>query len=128
MAVSRDQVMQALFDLLKVSSSFVTVGRRLVDPENVASDEKPAFFLVEHEDEFKKDLPDQPLVQTMTALAFLYIDTGTDQILGAHLLGPGYSELINTFGLAIKLGLTTRQLRSTTATYPSIGSDLGSLL
>ena len=31
-------------------------------------------------------------------------------------------------GLAIKLGLTTRQLKSATATYPSLGSDLGSLL
>ncbi|WP_104082848.1 NAD(P)/FAD-dependent oxidoreductase [Cryobacterium sp. Y11] len=56
------------------------------------------------------------------------IDTATDQILGAHLFGPDYAELINTFGLAIKLGLTTRQLKSTTATYPSIGSDLGSML
>lgn len=63
-----------------------------------------------------------------TAAAKVIIDTRTDQILGAHLLGPGYSELINTFGLAIKLGLTTRQLRSATATYPSLGSDLGSLL
>ena len=63
-----------------------------------------------------------------TAAAKIIIDTDTDQILGAHLLGPGYSELINTFGIAIKLGLTTRQLKSTTATYPSLGSDLGSLL
>ena len=56
------------------------------------------------------------------------LDKATDQILGAHLLGPGYSEVINTFGLAIKLGLTTRQLKSATATYPSVGSDLGSML
>jgi glutathione reductase (NADPH) len=52
----------------------------------------------------------------------------TDRILGAQLLGPGYSELINAFGLAIKLGLMTRQLKSATATYPSVGSDLGSML
>jgi glutathione reductase (NADPH) len=58
----------------------------------------------------------------------IIIDTATDQILGAHLLGPGYSEVINIFGLAIKLGLTTRQLKSATATYPSVGSDLGSML
>lgn len=67
-------------------------------------------------------------VAETTAAAKIIIDTDTDQILGAHLLGPGYSELINTFGIAIKLGLTTRQLKSTTATYPSLGSDLGSLL
>ncbi|MBC7518174.1 MAG: NAD(P)/FAD-dependent oxidoreductase [Microbacteriaceae bacterium] len=63
-----------------------------------------------------------------TAGAKIIIDTTTDQILGAHLLGPGYAELINIFGLAIKLGLTSRQLKSMTATYPSIGSDLGSML
>lgn len=67
-------------------------------------------------------------VAETTAAAKIIIDTASDQILGAHLLGPGYSELINTFGLAIKLGLTTRQLKSDTATYPSLGSDLGSLL
>jgi glutathione reductase (NADPH) len=63
-----------------------------------------------------------------TASAKIIIDKTTDRILGAHLLGPGYAELINFFGLAIKLGLTARQLKSMTATYPSIGSDLGSML
>jgi glutathione reductase (NADPH) len=48
--------------------------------------------------------------------------------LGAHLFGPEYGELINFFGLAIKLGLTAKQLKSTTAAYPSVGSDLGSLI
>jgi len=56
------------------------------------------------------------------------VDNGTDQILGAHMMGPDYGELINTFGLAMKLGLTTRQLKSATAAYPSVGSDLGSLI
>ena len=63
-----------------------------------------------------------------TASAKIIIDKATDRILGAHLLGPGYGELINIFGLAIKLGLTSRQLKSMTATYPSIGADLGSML
>ena len=62
-----------------------------------------------------------------TAATKVIVDPATDLILGAHLLGPGYSEVINTFGLAIKLGLTTRQLKSVTATYPSVGSDLGSM-
>lgn len=56
------------------------------------------------------------------------IDPANDQIVGAHLLGPGYGELVNMFGLAIKLGLTARQLRSATAAYPTAGSDLGSML
>ena len=63
-----------------------------------------------------------------TAAAKILIDQTTDQIVGAHLLGPEYGELINTLGLAIKLGLTTRQLKSATAAYPTVGSDLGSML
>ena len=63
-----------------------------------------------------------------TAAAKILIDQSTDQIVGAHLLGPEYGELVNTLALAIKLGLTTRQLKSATAAYPTVGSDLGSML
>jgi len=63
-----------------------------------------------------------------TAAAKVLIDQSSDQIVGAHLLGPEYGELINTLGLAIRLGLTTRQLKSATAAYPTVGSDLGSML
>ncbi|MGE3192564.1 MAG: NAD(P)/FAD-dependent oxidoreductase [Dehalococcoidia bacterium] len=63
-----------------------------------------------------------------TAASKILIDRSTDQIVGAHLLGPEYSELSNTLGLAMKLGLTTRQLKSATAAYPTVGSDLGSML
>ncbi|GAB2759148.1 NAD(P)/FAD-dependent oxidoreductase [Nocardioides salsibiostraticola] len=63
-----------------------------------------------------------------TAAAKVLVDRSTDLIVGAHLLGPEYAELINPIGLAIKLGLTTRQLKSATAAYPSVGSDLGALL
>ncbi|MBX3309729.1 MAG: NAD(P)/FAD-dependent oxidoreductase [Cryobacterium sp.] len=63
-----------------------------------------------------------------TAAAKILIDKSNDHIVGAHLLGPEYGELVNTFGLAIKLGLTTRQLKSATAAYPTVGSDLGSML
>ncbi len=63
-----------------------------------------------------------------TAAAKILIDRASDQVVGAHLLGPEYGEIANTLGLAIKLGLTTRQLKSATAAYPTLGSDLGSLL
>jgi glutathione reductase (NADPH) len=63
-----------------------------------------------------------------TAAAKILIDRASDRIVGAHLLGPEYGELINFFGLAIKLDLTTRQLKSMTAAYPTVGSDLGSML
>ncbi len=63
-----------------------------------------------------------------SAAAKILIDRRSDRIVGAHLLGPEYGELINILALAIKLDLTTRQLKSMTAAYPTVGSDLGSML
>ena len=63
-----------------------------------------------------------------TAASKILVDTANDTIVGAHMLGPEYGELINVFSLAIKLGLTTRQLKSMTAAYPTVGSDLGSMI
>lgn len=63
-----------------------------------------------------------------TAAVKVLVDRADDRVVGAHLLGPGYAELVNVLGLAIRLGLTTRQLRSAAAAYPTVGSDLGSLV
>lgn len=63
-----------------------------------------------------------------TAAVKILIDKSKATIVGAHMLGPEYGELINLLGLAMKLGLTSRQLKSMTATYPSVGADLGSML
>lgn len=63
-----------------------------------------------------------------TAATKILVDRSSDRIVGGHLLGPEYGELINFLGLAMKLQLTTRQLKSMTAAYPTVGSDLGSIL
>ena len=63
-----------------------------------------------------------------TAATKILVDTANDTIVGAHMLGPEYGELVNIFSLAIKLGLTTRQLKSMPSLYPTVGSDLGSML
>ena len=63
-----------------------------------------------------------------TAAVKILVDKATDTIVGAHMLGPEYGELINFCALAMKLGLTTSQLKSMTAAYPTVGSDLGSML
>lgn len=58
----------------------------------------------------------------------ILVDKSTDRIVGAHLFGHDYAEVANTISLAMKYGLTTKQIKSTTATYPSTGSDLASML
>ncbi len=65
--------------------------------------------------------------ETAAAVKIL-MDTSTDTIVGAHMFGPEYGELINFCALAIKLKLTTRQLKSITTAYPTVTSDLGSML
>lgn len=58
----------------------------------------------------------------------IIIDNQTGAILGAHLLGPGYAELINYCGLAIRLGVKASDLKKMVAAYPTVASDLGSIL
>ena len=56
------------------------------------------------------------------------IDTDTDLILGAHLVGPNVEEVINLFALAIRHGLTASDLKSTMFGYPTGASDIGYML
>ena len=56
------------------------------------------------------------------------ISNSEGKILGAHMFGPDYAELINIFSLAIKLGLTVDQIKTMPAAYPTGASDIGSML
>ena len=48
-----------------------------------------------------------------------------DRILGAHLVGPHAEEVINLFAVAIRHGLTTKDLNATMFDYPTDASDIG---
>jgi len=54
----------------------------------------------------------------------IIVDKPTDRILGAHFVGHEGQELINVFGLAIKFGITARQLRDNIYAYPTFSSDI----
>ncbi|MDX1555282.1 MAG: NAD(P)/FAD-dependent oxidoreductase, partial [Xanthomonadales bacterium] len=56
------------------------------------------------------------------------VDEDSDQILGAHLVGPHADEVINLFALAIRHGLTAANLKSTMFAYPTGASDIGSMV
>jgi mercuric reductase len=47
----------------------------------------------------------------------LVLNAATDKLLGAHILAPEAGEMIQTAGLAIRFGLTARQLRETMFPY-----------
>ena len=56
------------------------------------------------------------------------VDENTDQVLGAHLVGPHVDETINVFALAIRHGLTAEDLKTTMFAYPTAASDVGYML
>ena len=56
------------------------------------------------------------------------VDEDRGLILGVHLVGPHVDEVINIFGLAIRHGLTARDLKSAMFAYPTGASDVGYML
>ena len=52
------------------------------------------------------------------------VEEPSDRILGAHLLGPDAAETINLFALAIKCGMTARELKSTLFAFPTFAHDV----
>lgn len=56
------------------------------------------------------------------------IEESTEQILGAHLLGPHADETINLFALAMKSGMPASELRKTIFAYPTSSSDVQYML
>lgn len=56
------------------------------------------------------------------------VEEGSERILGAHLIGPEASEVINLFGFAMRNGLTTAAIKHATFAYPSAASDIESML
>ena len=56
------------------------------------------------------------------------VEEESDLVLGAHLVGPHVDETINLFALAIRHGLTARDLKSTMFAYPTGASDIGYML
>ncbi|MEO7315841.1 MAG: hypothetical protein ABIW47_11680 [Ginsengibacter sp.] len=52
------------------------------------------------------------------------VDKETDQIIGAHLLGPNTEETINIFTLAMNAGIKANDLKKTIFSYPTNVSDI----
>ena len=75
---TREQVMEALQTRLQGAYSFGAVTRRLVSPETIASPGAPALVLIKHHEEYSRKSPSVPPVRTMTIMAIVYIDVGTN--------------------------------------------------
>ncbi|MEP7226262.1 MAG: NAD(P)/FAD-dependent oxidoreductase [Gemmatimonadales bacterium] len=56
------------------------------------------------------------------------VDADNDRIIGAHLLGAHADEVINLFALAVRFGITAKELRQMIYAYPTSGSDVPYML
>ena len=56
------------------------------------------------------------------------IDIDKDTLVGAHLIGPGVEETINFFSLAMYKKVPVRDLKKMIYAYPTMGSDITSML
>ncbi|MEO7986343.1 MAG: NAD(P)/FAD-dependent oxidoreductase [Gemmatimonadales bacterium] len=56
------------------------------------------------------------------------VDADSDRVLGAHLLGAQVEEVINIFALAVRFGITAKELRQMIYAYPTSGSDVPHML
>lgn len=58
----------------------------------------------------------------------ILVEKDTDRILGAHLLGGKAPEVINLFVMAIKSGMTAKDIKTTLFAYPTNGLDITYML
>jgi glutathione reductase (NADPH) len=58
----------------------------------------------------------------------ILVDNRSDEILGAHLLGPDAAETINLFTLAMAHRITATQMKGTLLVFPTFGHDVRPML
>ncbi|MGI6455190.1 MAG: dihydrolipoyl dehydrogenase family protein [bacterium] len=58
----------------------------------------------------------------------VYIDEENDLLLGAHLVGPEASEVINLFAMAIRLNIRSTELKSMMFAFPTSSFDIQYML
>ncbi len=63
-------------------------------------------------------------VQEDTAAYKILIEDGTRRILGAHILGPDAEHTINIFAMAMRLGLTARDMERFMSAFPTAASNI----
>jgi glutathione reductase (NADPH) len=56
------------------------------------------------------------------------VDKKTDLVLGAHLIGPEASEIINMFVMAMCGKLTCKELKTMIYAYPTWGNDIKGMI
>jgi hypothetical protein len=77
-AATREQVAQALFNLLTSSSGYNTTGRRFITDDQLSACQKPALFMYEHKETHVKGKNITPAVRTLDVDVYIFIASGLD--------------------------------------------------
>ncbi|HZJ36713.1 MAG TPA: NAD(P)/FAD-dependent oxidoreductase [Gillisia sp.] len=75
----------------------------------------------------KNSVPGWFTAKRMNEKTYAYktlIEKETGKILGVHLIGPHAEDVINLFAMAIKAGLTSKDIKTMIFTYPTASSDI----
>ncbi|MBU2975282.1 dihydrolipoyl dehydrogenase family protein [Zobellia sp. B3R18] len=78
-----------------------------------------------------ESVPDWFNAKRVNAPVYAYkilLNQRTQEIVGAHLIGPEAGETINLFAMAINQGMTADQIKKTIFTYPSWSNDIKSMV
>ena len=76
--VTREQVANALFNLLAGSSQFLTTSRRFLSEDQIASAEKPALFLLDDDEQHTRGKQLVPAVRETIFECLMFISSGLD--------------------------------------------------
>jgi hypothetical protein len=80
MTASRESIVEALYALLSVAANgWPTVARRLMSPESIGPAASPAMFLLEHQDDFRRQAYNMPPIEEMSLIIVAYNDVGSDR-------------------------------------------------
>jgi hypothetical protein len=75
---TREQVANALFNLLVGSSQFLTTGRRFLPESQIASAAKPALFLLDDDEQHTRGKQLVPAVRETVFECLVFISAGLD--------------------------------------------------
>ena len=62
------------------------------------------------------------------AFAQVLVEVGSDKVFGAHILGHSAAEIIHLFSWAMKLGMTTQDIKDQVYVYPTFANDIKFLI
>jgi glutathione reductase (NADPH) len=57
----------------------------------------------------------------------LVVDSSSDRVLGAHMVGEGAIEIIQCLAIAVRLGATKKEFDATIGIHPSVAEEFFSL-